>query len=60
MAGLASLFTHYVIYRGGHTVHVEVEGRRTLKLRVRSEEAAAQRLAELAAAIERDGVAALG
>jgi len=43
-----------------YTVHVEVEGRRTVKLRERSEQAAAQRLAELAAAIERDGLAALG
>jgi hypothetical protein len=57
IVGLLGWLNHLVIFRRGHTVHVEPKGGRTVKLRERSEEAAAQRMAWLAAAIERDGLA---
>lgn len=59
LLGLANLFSHYVLFLGGSTLHITARGRKKIKIRLRSKEAAAQRLQEVAAAVRRHGVAAL-
>jgi hypothetical protein len=59
VGGLVDLFSHLVVYRMGYTVHVHPEGHPKIKLRERSEEAAAHRLAALDAAIKQDGITGL-
>jgi hypothetical protein len=59
LIGLFAWLNHVVMHGKGYTLHVKAQGRRKVKLREPTEEAAAQKLESLAAAIERDGVAAL-
>jgi hypothetical protein len=56
---LANLFSHFVAFRGGSTLHITAPGRKKMKVRLRSQAAAAQRLREVAEAVRRDGVPAL-
>jgi hypothetical protein len=56
---LAGAIGHWVAFRGGSTVHVSAAGRKRIKIRMRSETAAAARLKEIAEAVEREGLAAL-
>lgn len=56
---LANLFSHWVFFRGGSTVHVEPAGGKRIKIRTRSEAAAAGCLREIAEAVTREGAVAL-
>jgi hypothetical protein len=56
---LANLFSHFVLFFGGSTLHITAPGRKKMKVRLRSQAAAAQRLREVAEAVRREGVAAL-
>jgi hypothetical protein len=56
---LANVVSHWVLFRGGSTVHVSAAGRKRIKLRMRSQTAAAARLREIAGAVEREGLGAL-
>ena len=57
---LASLVSHRLVFRGGSTVEVKVRGGKQLKVRMKSQDAAADCLQEIAEAVRRDGVAGVG
>ena len=54
-----NLLSHLLIFRGGSTVHVKVRGGERLKVRMKSEDAAADRMREIAEAVKHDGVTAV-
>jgi hypothetical protein len=56
---LANLFSHWVLFRGGSTVHVSASGRRRVKIRLRSRTVAAACLREIAEAVRDNGLLAL-
>jgi hypothetical protein len=55
----ASLVVRLAFIGRGWTVYVTVPERKAIRMRLRTEEAAAQRMREVAEALERDGLAAL-
>jgi hypothetical protein len=56
---VANVFSHFVLFLGGSTLHITAPDRKKIKIRLRSKAAAAQRLREVAEAVRREGVAAL-
>lgn len=60
---LAVLFVRQVVrwaaFRGGWTVHIEAPERTHIAIRLRNKEAAAQRMRQVAEAVEREGLSAL-
>jgi hypothetical protein len=59
VATLGNLLSHWLFFRGGSTVHVKVRGRKRLKIRMRSEDGAAECMQEIAEAVRHEGVAAV-
>jgi hypothetical protein len=59
LIGLAKVFSHFVLFLGGSTLHITAPDRKKIKIRLRSKAAAAQRLHEIADAVRREGVVAL-
>jgi len=60
VVALVGWLSHMLVHRRGYSVYAKAEGRKVVKFREKSKDAASQRLQQLAAAIERDGLAALG
>jgi hypothetical protein len=61
LAMVATWFVNWTIFRGGWTLHIEVaEHDKRIKVRLKSEEAAVQRLQEVADRVRLEGRAALG
>jgi hypothetical protein len=56
---VGNLLSHWLFFHGGSTVHVRVRGGKRLKVRMKSEAAAAECMQEVAAAVRHDGVAAI-
>jgi hypothetical protein len=56
---LATVFVNWIVFRGGWTLHVEVAGQKTIKLRLKSRDAATRQLHEVADAVRLEGLAAV-
>ena len=56
---VANLVGRWVLFHGGSTVYVEVPGRKPITIRMRSRDAAAGCMREVAEAVERGGVVAV-
>ncbi len=56
---LGNLLSHWLFFQGGSTVHVKVRGGKRLKVRMKSQDAAAGRMREIAEAVKHDGVTAV-
>ena len=56
---VGNLLSHWLFFQGGSTVYVKVRGGERLKVRTRSQDAAADRMREIAEAVKHDGVTAV-